>query len=158
MTDRPTASTITDAQLDALYDEIARLRAGEEPGWDEACYPTPGQWIRRFNQATPQERHDAAKRAIDNSQRANDCVLSNHTERLAQVEELLRIAHETSNKSETERALAVQRAEAAEGALNRVRLAVFIADDEDVTDWQRGFRSCAGRVLFELDTPKEPTP
>ena len=40
--------------------------------------------------------------------------------------------------------------------LERVRLAVFIADDEDVTDWQRGFRACAGRVLFEIDG-EEPT-
>lgn len=40
--------------------------------------------------------------------------------------------------------------------LERVRRAVFIADDEDVTDWQRGFRACAGRVLFEIDG-KEPT-
>jgi hypothetical protein len=33
----------------------------------------------------------------------------------------------------------------------RVRQAVYIADTEDHTDWQRGFRACAGRVLFELD-------
>jgi hypothetical protein len=34
----------------------------------------------------------------------------------------------------------------------RIRDAVFIADTEDVTEWQRGYRACANRVLYELDT------
>ncbi|NUU26026.1 MAG: hypothetical protein HOV68_31685 [Streptomycetaceae bacterium] len=65
--------------------------------------------------------------------------------RAGQVEELLAVAHETSNRSEAERARAVQRAERAERAetaIERVRAAIRIADDEDVTDWQRGFRAC----------------
>jgi phosphate uptake regulator len=38
-----------------------------------------------------------------------------------------------------------------EDTLARVRLAVYIADTEDVTEWQRGFRSCAKRVQDMLD-------
>ncbi|MGW3135935.1 hypothetical protein [Streptomyces sp. NPDC001139] len=64
--------------------ELQRLRAGEEDGWDPAAYPTPGQWIARFNRATPAERHDAAKWAIENSQRASQCVLNAHEQRLNQ--------------------------------------------------------------------------
>ncbi|QCX81086.1 hypothetical protein C9F11_37515 [Streptomyces sp. YIM 121038] len=73
--------------------------------------------------------------------------------RAEQAEDLLRIAHETSNRAEAERASAVRRAEQAEGALARVRAAVHIADDEDVTDWQRGFRACSVAVLGTLDQP-----
>ncbi|MFE9935883.1 hypothetical protein [Streptomyces hirsutus] len=43
------------------------------------------------------------------------------TRRAAQAEDLLRVAHETSNKSEAERARAVQRAERAEAALESAR-------------------------------------
>lgn len=32
-----------------------------------------------------------------------------------------------------------------------VRAAIHIADDHDVTDWQRGYRACAERVLAALD-------
>lgn len=35
--------------------------------------------------------------------------------------------------------------------LDHVRSAVHIADDEDVTDWQRGYRACAERALTALD-------
>lgn len=61
--------------------------------------------------------------------------------------------------------------EHAEAALARVRAAVHIADDEDVTDWQRGYRACAVNAIRALDqpapgptatqatdNPKEPTP
>ena len=42
--------------------------------------------------------------------------------------------------------------------IERIQHAVFIADDEDVTDWQRGFRSCAGRVLHEINPAVEEQP
>jgi hypothetical protein len=32
----------------------------------------------------------------------------------------------------------------------RVRAAVHVADEEDVTDWQRGYRACAERVIAAL--------
>jgi hypothetical protein len=69
-------------ERDCAYRELARLRAGEEDGWDPAAYPTPGQWIARFNNATPAERHDAAKWAIEDSQRASNCFLMAHEKRL----------------------------------------------------------------------------
>jgi len=48
-----------------------------------------------------------------------------------------------------------EQAEQLAATLERARAAVHIADDEDVTDWQRGYRACANRVLLELDQPKE---
>jgi hypothetical protein len=42
------------------------------------------------------------------------------------------------------------RAEQAEAAVERARTAVHIADDEDVTDWQRGYRACSVRALGAL--------
>lgn len=85
MTDRPTASTINDAQLDALYARIATLE------------------------------HVAA-----------------------------------SNKRHVQ--AIVPDLERAEAAIARVRAAIHIADAEDVTDWQRGYRACANRVVSELDS------
>lgn len=41
---------------------------------------------------------------------------------------------------------------AAEAALARVREAVHIADPDDATDWQRGYRACAERAHAALDT------
>lgn len=35
----------------------------------------------------------------------------------------------------------------------RVWNAAFIADAEDVTDWQRGYRACSERVMAALDEP-----
>lgn len=36
-------------------------------------------------------------------------------------------------------------------AITRITAAAHVADDEDVTDWQRGYRACADRVLAALD-------
>lgn len=43
--------------------------------------------------------------------------------------------------------------ERAEAAITRVRAVVHVADDEDVTDWQRGFRACSVVTLAALDKP-----
>jgi hypothetical protein len=45
----------------------------------------------------------------------------------------------------------------AEAAIERVRAAVHIADDEDTTDWQRGYRACSVNALRALDEPKDQT-
>ncbi len=56
-------------------------------------------------------------------------------------------------------ASATVRAARADAAIARVRAVVHIAADEDVTDWQRGFRACSVVVLGALDTARpEPTP
>lgn len=49
--------------------------------------------------------------------------------------------------------LIVPELERAEAAVARIRAAVHIADDQDVTDWQRGYRACAERAIAALDQP-----
>jgi hypothetical protein len=71
-------------------------------------------------------------------------------EQLDQAEDLLRVAHETSNRSEAERARAVERAERAEAALTRVRKACASVQAADqghnpTVDW------VAMRVLEAID-------
>lgn len=39
--------------------------------------------------------------------------------------------------------------------LDHVRTAVHVADTEDVTDWQRGYRACSDMALTALNGPKE---
>jgi len=80
--DRPTASTITDTQLDQLHAELDRLRAGEEPGRNPATVPTPGQWIARWNQASAEERLHVAERVIANGEVASRCFQMAHETRL----------------------------------------------------------------------------
>lgn len=48
-----------------------------------------------------------------------------------------------------------RRAEQAEAAVVRVREAAHIADADDVTDWQRGYRACSERLLAALDHPAD---
>lgn len=43
--------------------------------------------------------------------------------------------------------------ERTEAVLARIREAAHIADDEDVTDWQRGYRACADRIRAALEEP-----
>jgi hypothetical protein len=62
--------------------ELERLGAGEEPGWDPLIVPTPGQWIWKWNRATAEERHDAAKRILDNEDRAGRCFEQAHEGRV----------------------------------------------------------------------------
>ncbi|MFI0827215.1 hypothetical protein ACH4Q7_22480 [Streptomyces roseolus] len=44
-----------------------------------------------------------------------------------------------------------ERAQRGEAAIERVRTAAHIADDRDVTDWQRGYRAAVTRILAALD-------
>lgn len=62
--------------------ELTRLRAGEEPGWDPALVPTPGQWIACWNRASATERLDVAERVIRNAAKAGECFEMNHVARL----------------------------------------------------------------------------
>jgi hypothetical protein len=66
--------------------EIARLRAGEadtlpEPG----VWPTPAQWIRMWNEATPEQRLQMAARVIADAQQAERCFLANHEWQIEQL-------------------------------------------------------------------------
>jgi hypothetical protein len=109
------------AQINQLTAEIARLHTGEEDGYDPLVRPTPGQWLRKFNQSPAAERLAVVARVIDACAQASTCFEMNHDARIRQLEELLHIAHETSNRSEAERAAAAQRAERAEATIERVR-------------------------------------
>ena len=82
MTNRHTADSITSDALDALYDEIDRLRAGEEDGYDPLAVPTPGQWIHQFNQATAEKRLEVVGRMIDAAERVWACTMNGHEERI----------------------------------------------------------------------------
>lgn len=44
----------------------------------------------------------------------------------------------------------------AETRIAAVRAAVHVADAEDVTDWQRGYRACSDHALAALDSPAAP--
>ena len=70
-------------------------------------------------------------------------------QQLDQAEDLLSVAHETSNQSETERAAAVKRAEHAEAAIKRVR---DYAADIERSGWTGP--AIARRIREALD-PKE---
>lgn len=87
MTVRRTASTITDTELDQLYNQLDTLRAVSR-----GYCPTCG-------------RGDAAPTVTDWEQQK---------QRADQAEELLSIAHDTSNRSEAERTRA-------EAAIDRLR-------------------------------------
>lgn len=83
--------------------------------------------------------------------------------RAEQLEELLRIAEETSSRSEAERARAVQRAEQAEAAVERaretcrrIRAASVLADGLPHTSRARGAVMAADRVLAALG--EQPAP
>lgn len=179
MTDRKTASTINDAELDALYERLAKAEQEADASVAAAARLTTlvGKRCERAERAAEKQRRraDIAEtelRTLRGGLRANGAdptQLQNlwaqirlrnrqwreEKQRAEQAEDLLRIAHDTSNKSEAERARAVRRAERAKAAIARVRAAVHVADDEDITDWQRGYRACAVNAIHALD---EPTP
>lgn len=91
MTQRPTLDQMTSDDLDALYARLADYE--NRITWDTTCA--------------------SCARILDSSIR--------ETERANQAEELLRIAHETSNKSEAERARTAAELEQAQAAIKRVR-------------------------------------
>lgn len=82
MTDRKTLDQMTSDDLDDLHDELARLRAGEEDGWDPLAAPTPGQWIARWNSLHPSERLQWAQAIIRDADTARHCRFEGHQEQL----------------------------------------------------------------------------
>lgn len=138
MTDRLTASTINDEQLDALYERLAK--AEQEADASVAAAATLTALVGKRSERAERDAEKQARRAkifetelrtlraglrangADPTQLQNlwaQISLRNRQwreekKRADQAEDLLRIAHDTSNRSEAERARAVQRAEAAE--------------------------------------------
>jgi hypothetical protein len=68
--------------IETLNAEVARLCAGEEPGWDPLVVPTPGQWIARWNSLDAAQRLDRAKAVIEMAETANRCQFDGHRQRL----------------------------------------------------------------------------
>jgi hypothetical protein len=153
MNDRKTATTITDADLDELYNAldgayrerahlVAHLAAlypahightdPNAPDWPVLIIETPaGQMSWHF-----------AERDLD---------LVGHVQP-TEAEHRGWDGHSTEEKYERLRALTVA-PRTAEDAAARVLAAIHIADDEDVTDWQRGYRACAVNARRALDDP-----
>jgi hypothetical protein len=115
MTDRIPLDHLTSDALDQLYDDLDRYEEvqGEmnERAIDHARQLAALRQVAR-GYCPACGRGDAAPTVEDWEQQK---------QRADQVEELLRIAHDTSNRSETERAQAVQRAERAETEAARLR-------------------------------------
>jgi hypothetical protein len=78
MTDRIRLDDLTSDQLDQMYDELDQLRAGEEDGWDERVVPTPGQWIWKWNRATPETRLQVIAAFMRQAGIAERCELEDH--------------------------------------------------------------------------------
>lgn len=82
-------------ELERLRGEVARLRAGEAdtPG-EPGAELTPSEWIRRWNDATPEERLKVAAAGRANAQAAYRCFRLDHEGRLAHAEEAARQAQD----------------------------------------------------------------
>jgi hypothetical protein len=67
----------------ALEATLAALREGEEPHEDDRTWPTPAQWIWRWNQATPERRLAMASLFLELQPRLNRAreVLAFHGDR-----------------------------------------------------------------------------
>lgn len=75
-------------RLDEQAAEIKRLREGEDPTpHDEAAWPTPGQWIYRFNRMTAERRLAAANRVVVNGQESLSCFQMDHRGRIEAAEQ-----------------------------------------------------------------------
>jgi hypothetical protein len=66
--------------------EIARLQHGEddtprEPG----AWPTPGQWIHRWNRLLPEQRLKMAAQMIEWEQQASACRELDHADRIQEL-------------------------------------------------------------------------
>ncbi|MES9522428.1 hypothetical protein [Streptomyces capoamus] len=126
MTDRRTASTITDTELDQLYDALDALRAVAR-GYCEVCgrgdaAPTVEDWeTERQNAAFWFDQHQRARQsAADQRQRAK----------------------------RAEAALARVRA-----ACDQLHRAAVLADGQPHTDRERGIVHAVTRVRAALDQP-----
>ncbi|MFE0353598.1 hypothetical protein ACFW2I_08900 [Streptomyces nigra] len=72
-------------ERDKQAGELDQLRAGEEPGYDPAVVPTPGQWIARWNQSTPKDRLSMAAQILAAMPRANNCLMADHEAQIAHL-------------------------------------------------------------------------
>ncbi|MFC8361104.1 hypothetical protein ACFUIY_14675 [Streptomyces griseorubiginosus] len=71
-----------------LAEELARLRAGEDPGHEPGTVPTPGQWIWLWNRATAKQRLEIAAAALSDQAAVEKCLFQNHRWKVAQARAL----------------------------------------------------------------------
>lgn len=72
------------ARADAAEAEVTRLRAGEAAEVaPEYTVPTPAQWLRYFNDATPEQRLRLVAAVQGNGETASRCFMEGHVARLA---------------------------------------------------------------------------
>ncbi|MGW5175870.1 hypothetical protein ACWERY_16100 [Streptomyces sp. NPDC004082] len=71
-------------QINDLTQERDRLRAGEEDGHTPGVAPTPGQWLRRLNEAAPSVRLETIGHLLASAERGDRCFLNEHEGRLAE--------------------------------------------------------------------------
>jgi hypothetical protein len=69
---------------DAKAEALERLYAGEEPFVENlAVTPTPGQFIWKWNRATPEKRLSMAAEILAGMKQANDCFIADHETQIA---------------------------------------------------------------------------
>ncbi|MFJ4916085.1 hypothetical protein [Streptomyces sp. NPDC088726] len=136
-------SDVVEARLNHLID---RARRGNLLPAEADRFTTElRDLVRRLEDTEDERAHDnVALRAIA---RQRDEAGTQRD----QAEDLLRVAHETSNRSEAERARAVTRAERAEAAIEGVR--------ELATQWAvlRTYGGAAYELRAALDQAQQPT-
>jgi len=72
-----------EGELAAAEADNKKLRAGEaEDEGPRDSWPTPEQWIKRFNDATAERRLDIARRVLAQSAEAARCFETDHEGRL----------------------------------------------------------------------------
>ncbi|MGP3914345.1 hypothetical protein [Nonomuraea sp. 10N515B] len=66
-------------RAEAAEQEVARLRAGEadEPP-AEGVQLTPAEWLRKYNDATPERRLQVVEHVRDNAAAARRCLMADH--------------------------------------------------------------------------------
>lgn len=73
--------------------EVARLRAGESPEPPaEGVRLTPAEWLRCYNDATPEKRLEVVEQVQDSVERAYRCAMADHENLLAaRADEITRL-------------------------------------------------------------------
>lgn len=159
MTDRIPLDDMTSDALDALYE---RLEAAEDTETQRQLATARKAFASATSRAARAEKDLTALRQVARGYcpecGRGDCAPTaadweQQKTRADQAEDLLRIAHATSNQSEAERARAVQHAEQAEAARARVQA---LADECEARGEASGHPLTVTRVREALDTqPKE---
>lgn len=176
MTDRHTADTINSDTLDQLYDEIEelretlahcherepRLRAEQER---DGAYRERAHLVALLAALHPSHIGYTDPVAVDwlvvTIETPTGQMSWHIAERDRDLFEHVRLVpavynvwdgHTTEEKYARLRRLTASPGRA-EVVIASVRAAVHIADDEDVTDWQRGYRACAVNVFAALNQP-----